>query len=278
MRPRWTRRLPAAPLEMHWAREAGLILVRDATALSLWDVRGEPVVARPGPGPVIAAGCAEDGSAFVCAEAGGTVRVYREELTPGWERTLSRRPVALAVAPLGQAVAVADDAGGLTVFDGRGQDRWQTTAPRPLRHLAWVAEAGALAGSADFGLVCLYDDAGQQRWRDGLVAHVGALAASGDGARVVLACFTDGVRRYGVEQPRPVTLGEGLECRSLASSYAGDVLLTLSLDGTTLTRRDGMGQAQGSLTLSGPVAGFALDALGETAVVALSSGELLMLG
>src|SRR5437870_2357085 len=111
MRPRWTRRLPAAPLEMHWAREAGLILVRDA--------------------------------------------------------------------------------GALTVFDGSGRDRWQTTAPRPLRHLAWVAETGALAGSADFGLVCLYDAAGQQRWRDGLVAHVGALAANGDGSRIVLACFTD---------------------------------------------------------------------------------------
>src|SRR5262245_5509276 len=133
MRPRWTRRLPAAPLEMHWAREAGLILVRDAAALSLWDMRGEPVVSRPLAGQVIAAGCAEDGSAFACAEAGGTVRVYREELTPGWERALTRRPVALAVAPLGQAVAVADEAGGLRVFDGRGGDRWQTTAPRPLR-------------------------------------------------------------------------------------------------------------------------------------------------
>jgi hypothetical protein len=198
-------------------------------------------------------------------------------LTPGWERVLPRRPVAVAVAPLGQAVAVADDAGGLTVFDGHGGDRWHATAPRPLRHLAWVAEAGALAGSADFGLVCLYDEAGQQRWRDGLVAHVGALAASGDGSRIVLACFTDGVRRYGVEQPRPVTLAERVECRSLATSYAGDVLLTLSLDGTTLTRRDGEGQTTSMAALSGPPVGFAVDALGEAAVVALAGGDLQML-
>ncbi|MGL4551037.1 MAG: hypothetical protein ACRC33_07610, partial [Gemmataceae bacterium] len=145
MRPLWTRRLPAAPLGLHLAREAGLILVRDAAGLSLWDVRGEPVVARPVPG-VVAAGCAEDGSAFACAD-GGTVRVFRDELTPGWERRLPRRPVALAVAPLGEAVAVADDAGGLTVFDGLGRDRWREDAARPLRHLAWVPEGGALAGA-----------------------------------------------------------------------------------------------------------------------------------
>ncbi|MGL4549742.1 MAG: hypothetical protein ACRC33_01035, partial [Gemmataceae bacterium] len=99
-----------------------------------------------------------------------------------------------------------------------------------------------------------------------------------DGARILVACFTDGVRRYGVGQPRPAALGEGLECRSLAASYAGDVLLTLSLDGTTLTRRDGDGRPTGSVTLPGPAAGFVLDALGDSAAVALAGGELVMLG
>lgn len=275
MRTAWSRRTAAAPAALHLAREAGLIVLRDADhGVSSWGPTGEPLAHRPPAGPLVASSSAEDGRTVVLGGPRGEIIVLRDELSPGWERSVGRRPTALAVAPLGQAIAVADESGSLTVFDADGRQAWQAKAARPLLHLAWVAESGALVGAADFGLVGLYDASGGGVWRDGLVAHVGGLAVSGDGRRIVLACFTEGLKRYSAEQQRPVSVGKGIAARAIAMNYAGDVLLTIGLEGTTLTRRDAEGQTVEEIALPGPVAGLAADALGEAAVVALTAGEL----
>ena len=52
--------------------------------------------------------------------------------------------------------------------------------------------------SADFGLTACYDSAGRCVWRDGLVAHAGSLAVSGDGSVLVLACFSEGLCYYAI--------------------------------------------------------------------------------
>ena len=62
-------------------------------------------------------------------------------------------------------------------------------------------------------------------WRDGLPAHCGALATSADGERGVLACFSDGLRRYAAA-PAPrdhVTTRE--PCRLAALSFDGRLAL-----------------------------------------------------
>src|SRR5207248_6874266 len=113
------------------------------------------------------------------------------DLAPRWERAVPRRAVACALSPLGDYLAVSDGGGALHVFDRLGRPAWHAANPRPLRYLCFVAERAALVGAADFGLVACFGEGGRGLWRDSPVAHVGSLAASGDGGTLVLACFTE---------------------------------------------------------------------------------------
>lgn len=277
MRVAWAARLKAPPSGLSLAREAGLLLVRDlAGQLSLYDAAGRPVVQRGVQGA--SASCAsEDGQAFACATSRNQLLLLRDELAPGWERGLPARATALALDALGRRLAVADEQGGLAVFDGVGLEEWRATTPRPLVHLAWVPETGHLFGSADFGLVCLFGPSGECLWRDGLLSHVGGVSASGDGKRLLVACYSGGLSRYAIDQAKPQPVGKDAAARQVAQSYAGDVVLTVGLEGTDLARRDAEGATLQRHSFQAPALGVALGALGDWAAALLAGGELLRL-
>jgi hypothetical protein len=156
-----------------------------------------------------------------------------------------------------------------------GQGLWKMTTPRPLRHLTFVPERPVVLGCADFGLVVCLDAAGQVRWRDGLVATVGSLAVSGDGAAAVLACYSDGLYVCGPDGPpaRQSCLPGGTAARA-ALSYAGDKLLVAGIDHRLwLAAMDGT--VLGQLAADGPVVGVGLAPLADYAVVALGEGRVL---
>ncbi len=275
MRLAWSRPLPAAPAGLSLAREAGLLLVHDAEQhLVRLDRQGQVVVRRPAPGAVAAAACADDGNTVAAVGPRGQLWVMTAELTLHWERSLPRRPTALALDALGRQAAVADEGGGVTVLDTAGKVVWSARAARPLVHLAFVPEEAVLLGSAEFGLVCAFDRAGRCMWREGLVAHVGSLAVSGDGSRVVLACFTEGLCCYSPGPQRQTQLANGPPARLAALSYSGKTILTVGLDGL-LTLRDERGAVRDELPLPGPPVAAAVEALGESAVAALASGEVV---
>src|SRR5262249_17911137 len=140
--------------------------------------------------------CADDGSACAAVGGRGEVRWLTPDLMPRWERTLSHPALAAAMDPFGQYLAVAGARGGPHGFDRTGKQGARGESPRPLHLLAFVPAAPFVVGSADFGLVAGFDLTGRLAWRDGLVAHAGSLAVSGDGAEVVLACFSEGLQRY----------------------------------------------------------------------------------
>ena len=77
-----------------------------------------------------------------------------------------------------------------------------------------MPEAPCLVGSADFGLVACYDPRGHCVWRDGLVAHIGSVAVSGDGSRIILACFSDGLRGYDLAGRKQGRLALNEPCRT----------------------------------------------------------------
>src|SRR5262249_15335816 len=130
-----------------------------------------------------------------------------------------------------------------------------------------VPQSGALVGSADLGLVCAFDRRGQALWREGLMANVGSLAVSGTGERIVLACFSEGVRHCSMEKPRPEKLPQKPACRHVAVSYSGDLILYAGAD-NRVTLCDASGATLEELTLPVAPSAAALAALGERAVVA----------
>jgi WD40 repeat protein len=278
----WSRKIAAPPRGLALARERGWLLVWDADrGLHLFNRSGTLQAHAQTPAPLVHACCADDGESYAAVGAGGQVWLLAPDLTPRWERTISRRGTAVALDPFGQYLAAADGDGGLSLWDCRGQSRWRVSHPRPMHHLAFVPERPALAASADFGLATCLDLSGNSLWRDGPVAHVGSLTVSGDGAVIALACFSDGLQCYSLAgTKRPCSVNAGA-CRLAAVSYDGNAFLTddLSGAGATLSQLHlwDAGGSHGTNALESAPVGLALGATGEEAAVALADGHVLAL-
>jgi hypothetical protein len=278
VRPIWSvsTRFPLRGLSL--AREPGAVLVWDVQhGLTRYDRGGDLQTQCAAPGPIAAACSADDGASAAVGGDKGQVWRLGPDLLPRWERAVPRRVTAVAQEALGQRLAVADAAGGIHVYDDRGRPVWQATSPRPLALLTFVPEQAVLVGSADHGLVIAFDARGACLWRDGLVAHVGSLAVTGDGTKVALSCFTEGVLCYTPGRPKPRRLPKAGPCRLAALSYNGDVLLTAGLD-NRLTLADGEGAVRAELALDAQPVGLAVDALGDGGAAALADGRILRLG
>jgi hypothetical protein len=258
------------------ARERETILAWDGQdSLFLFNHAGTIQARRPSPAPIAAADCAEDGSAYVVGGSQTPMICWlAPDLTPRWQRPLRQRVTAVAMEPLGRCVAVADSGGTLHLIDARGRTLWKAATPRPLHHLAFVPEKPIVVGAADFGLVLCFGASGECLWRDGLVAHVGSLAVSGDGSCVLLACFSDGLYRYNTDGPHQQRIPLESPCRLAVLSYAGDRLLTADRP-QRLCLRDSKGDIHERINLDGPVAAVALSALADFVVVGLANGAIL---
>lgn len=284
MRLLWSQTVPAPLRGLHLARECETILVWDGQeGLFLFDRAGRIQAQRPSPAPIVAASCAEDGSAYAIAcvdggtgvpPVGGRVCWLAPDLAPRWQRPLRQRATALALEPLAQRLAVADASGTVTVMDARGQTLWQATTLRPLHYLAFVPEKPVLIGAADFGLVVCFGASGECLWRDGLVAHVGSLAVSGDGECVLLACFSDGLVRYSLAGPEHERVPLEAACSLAAVSYDAEWLLTAD-NRNRLGVRDGKGSLRDQISLEAPAVAIALGAVADSAVVGLANGAIL---
>lgn len=272
----WTQTVASPVRGLSLARERETILVWDGRDdLFLFDRTGKIQAQRPAPTPIAGARCAEDGSAFVLAGSQSPLVCWlAPDLAPRWQRPLPRAATALAIEPLGRCVAVADASGTLQVIDARGRTLWQAATPRALHHLAFVPEKPILTGAADFGLVLCFGASGECLWRDGLVAHVGSLTVNGDGNYLLLACFSDGLVRYGTDGPEQQRIPLESACHFAAVSYAGDTLLTVDAP-HYLCLRDGKGILRDRINLDAPAMAVELGAMADYAVVGLANGAVI---
>jgi hypothetical protein len=270
----WSQTTPAPLRGLALAREPGTALAWGARqGLFRFDGAGRLLGQASLPAPVVAAGSADDGSICAAVGSAGSLWLLGPDLALRWERSVPRRPLAVALDALGERVAVADAGGGLHVYDRLGRRLWHAEAPRPLQFLAFVPEEPVLVASADYGLVACFDEQGQCLWRDSLVAHVGSLATTGDGGTIALACFTEGLVGYSLAAPRQRRALPAGPCRLAALSYSGDAVLTAGLQDELLLR-DREGTVQGERAADGTPVGLALGPLGDYALVALAEGKL----
>jgi hypothetical protein len=276
----WTYRLAASPGGVALARESGHILAWDLNRwLVLLNGRGRLQAQTRHPSGIVAAAVAEDGSGVAVADDRGTVAWLAPDFRARWRHTLDHRPTALALDALGRAVAVADTAGRVHLFGAGGRRPWPAVAAaRPLCHLAFAPAAPVLFGTADYGLVTALD-VGQRRWtwQDAPVVHLGGLAAAVHPAAAVVSCYSEGLRRYSPagDQLPPVRTPE--PCRHVATDAAGRRFLTGGVSGGVHLLRDD-GSADVAERMDQPVAGLALAARAECAVVALTDGRVIGLG
>jgi hypothetical protein len=272
--PHWSLTLSGAVRGLALARERGWVLAHDENHwLYLLDREGRRQAQLRAPKEITSAACADDASALAAGGRDGDVWWLAPDLMPRWQRSLGQRVEAVAVDPLGQYLAAADAGGGLSLWTRKGRAVWKVQTPRPLRFLAFVPEAPFLVGSADFGLVACFDARGGLAWRDGLVAHVGSLASSGDGSALVLACFTDGLCRYTLKGPPSERQPLPDACRLAALSYDGRNVLTAGLT-STVQLLDRKARVVGEHRLEAPAVALALGPLAERAVVGMAAGRV----
>lgn len=277
MRSLWSTTLAGTPRGLLLAREKGWLLAWDDRHwLYLFNRSGDKQGQLRMTGDLAAACIADDGSALAAVGARGEVWWLAPDLTTRWDTSMPGPAVTAALDPFGQYLAVSDARGSLHVFDRLGRLRTKVDCPRPLRHLAFVPAAPYLVGSADFGLVACFDLAGSWVWRDGLVAHVGSLTVDAEGEHVVLACFSEGLRRYSVTQRGLGRLPLHEPCRLAAQTFDGQRILAADLSNRLLLC-DGDGRSLATHELDEPAVAVALTALGEAAAVALAGGRVMWL-
>lgn len=273
----WTQPIPVVPRGVALAREKGSVLAWDEKHwLHLLNGRGERQGQYRPPGKLTSACCADDGSALAAGGSQGEVWFLAPDLALRWERSLPSRVMAMALDPFGQYLAAADNRNNLHILDRTGRIVTQVPSARPLHHLAFVPAAPILVACADYGLVAALDLGGEWVWRDTVVAHFGSLAVSGDGERIMLACFTEGLRRYDrsgkvrerVPTPEP--------CRLVEVTFDGRLALVAGLS-NRFSLIDGTGRVLHTHTFDKPITALALTALGDTAVIGLAEGLLAAL-
>jgi hypothetical protein len=275
IQPAWTHSLSARPRGLALARERGWLLAWDDNHwLYLLNQSGQRQAQVRLAMPVAAACCTDDGSAVGAAGAGGELWWLAPDLTTRWERSLAIPALAVATDAFGYFLAAADARGGLTVFDREGKTVMQVQSPRPFHFLAFVPAAPNLIASADYGLVACFDLAGKWLWRDGLVTLAGSLSVSGDGASIVLACFTEGLQRYNLAGRNLGRLPVIEPCRLASVSFDGRLALAAGLSNRLLLLND-RGELIASQALDQSPVAVAVGALAERANVALPDGRVL---
>jgi hypothetical protein len=264
-------------------RLRGLVLARERGRLLAWDDnhwlyllthKGERQGQWHSPGELAAVCCADDGSAYAAVGTRGDIWWLAPDLMPRWQKSLPYPAVAVALDPFGQYLAVSDSRGNLRVFDQLGRPVSQTQTPRPLHHLVFVPEAPVLLGTADIGLLAAFDLSCNCLWRDGLVATIGALAVNGSGDRIVLACYSEGLRFYNATGHKQGHLNLSEPSRIAALSFDGQLVVVAGL-GEKLLVIDRGGKTVSSVKLDQPAVAVAVAPLGDWAGVALPDGRVL---
>lgn len=276
--PIWSRKLGGAVRGLAHACERDWLLVWDANHwLYLLDQQGHRQGQARFGGTLTSAAFAHDGSAIVTAGSTGEVAWLAPDLMRRWQQTLPQPCLAVAVDPFGQYLAVSDHAGNLTTFNRSGEKVFQLSLPRPLHHLTFVPAAPVLAGCADLGLVVGVDMSGTIRWRDGLFANAGSLTASGDGSRILVACYSEGLQCYDWHGEKKERLAAPEPCRHAAISFSGQFIAITGPTSHRLYILDSAGQTLGNHQLDHEAAALAMSPLGDRAMAGLVDGTVVAL-
>lgn len=219
----WSFTLAHPVRALSWARESGHLLIRDDNqTLSLLNAQGA-LQGQTHLDGLTTAALADDGSVIVAASNSGRIWWLNLDLTVRTQQQVAAPALAIAVDSFGQYLALADKRGLLHFFDALGQPLGPVSCPRPLHHLAFAPAAAQLAAAADLGFVGVLDlNTAQWLWSDRPVSHVGSVAVGARGEPVFLACFSDGVRRYGAGGASRRTIKLPIPCSLVATSFAGE--------------------------------------------------------
>src|SRR5438552_11814364 len=116
--PAWSQSLNGSPRGLALVRERDWILAWDQNHwLYLFDHAGHGQGQVRFAGRLVAACCADDGSAYAAVGNRGEICWLAPDLTTRWQHALSSPAVTVTMDPFGQYLAVSDDRGNVHLFN-----------------------------------------------------------------------------------------------------------------------------------------------------------------
>jgi hypothetical protein len=133
---------------------------------------------------------------FAAVAYGQKLALLDRSLSMVWSLSLYDRVTALALDPFGRHVAVALGNRDVRIYTTTRRRVADFEVVRPLRFLQLTATEPKLIGAAEDGLLGSYTVGGKTVWDAHLFATCGDMAASGDGAVILLAGFAHGIQKF----------------------------------------------------------------------------------
>lgn len=283
--PAWSVVTDAPLRSMCLAREAIRVLASDdAGQLYLIDGQGQFLSVSRAPGPVVAAAISDDGSLIALLGEGNRLWLLGADLETIDDREVVTDATALAVDPHGRYVAVASKMNVVQFYNHYGKQAGRFETRQHLSHLAFVPSTPDIVGVGAYGSISCYELttsgsgklAGDLAWTHQLMSGVGRLATTGDGAMILVACFTHGVQRYDLRGRNEGAYHLGGSAAIAVPDFAGRTIGVATQEGG-LAILNGTGNVRWRTELPRPAAALEVDALGRYLIYGVGTGEIVCL-
>ena len=276
-----------APLKgMALAREAGAVFAWDeADQLYRINARGEFQSVARAPGRIVAATISDDGSVVGILGEGARLWVMDGDFTLRHERGSIADPLSIAADPHGRYLAVGSKLNVVQFYSAHAKLAGRVETKQPLATLLFVPNQPFLVGIGAYGSIAGIELVskgaaghldGATVWYEALMSGVGRLATTGDGAMILVSCYTHGVQRHNLDGKSEGAYHLGGSASQAVPDFSGRIIAVATLEGE-LAILSGTGNVRWRTTLPHPAVFLETDALGRYVVAGQATGEIARL-
>ncbi len=284
--PAWTV-VTDAPLKgLRLAREAGAVFAWDeADQLYRIDPLGQFQSVARAPGKILHADVSDDGSMVALVGEGSKLWLLDGDFELVHERQTIADPLSIAVDPHGRYVAIGSKLNLVQFYTRHARLAGKFPTRQPLSSLLFVPDRPFMVGIGAYGSIVGIELVprgpngaldGAIVWNEALMSGVGRLSTTGDGQMILIACFTHGVQRFGIEGRAEGAYHLGGSAGHAVPDFAGRSIAVTTLEGE-LAILSGAGNVKWRTTLNRPAMALEADALGRYVVYGQATGEIVRL-
>jgi len=276
-----------APLKgMALAREAGVVFAWDeADQLYRINARGEFQSVARAPGRIVAAAISDDGSVVGLLGEGSKLWVMDGDFTLLHERNSIADALSIAIDPHGRYFAVGSKLSVVQFYSTHAKLAGRLETKQPLSSLLFIPNQPFLVGIGAYGSIAgieLFAKGasghldGATVWYEALMSGVGRLATTGDGAMILVSCFTHGVQRHNLEGKSEGAYHLGGSASQAVPDFSGRLIAVATSEGE-LAILSATGNVRWRTTLPHPALCLETDALGRFVIHGQGTGEIVRL-
>ena len=191
----WTFRADAPLVDLQLSRESGeTVLGDEAGGVYRLNRQGRAATISRGFHGLRLVATDDVGRHSAIVSGDSQLSFLNRALSSEWAIDLPDAITALAVSPYGRHLAVGLANGKSVIYDARHQRVCHIETDRPLQFLHFQSGRPAVIGAAEYGQLLEFDFSGRVLWSTNLHANIGGITGTGDGKRLSVATFTQGVK------------------------------------------------------------------------------------